>query len=90
MKKGRVKFFKNGEGKGKGYGFITQVDEQGNEIVKSKGTGRDGADETDDYFVHVKNVRPGDDLKEGDTVDFESRPGKAGKGEEAFNVSLES
>jgi len=88
MNKGKVKFFKGGQGKGSGFGFITKLDEQGQAIVKSKGTGKGGADETDDYFVHINNVEGREELFENDLVNFDLEPGKEGKGEAAVNVVI--
>jgi CspA family cold shock protein len=51
---------------------------------ENKGFGFITPPEGDDVFVHVSNIVGGDTLKEGQSVTYETAPGR--KGPEAVNV----
>ncbi len=51
---------------------------------ENKGFGFITSPEGDDVFVHVSNIVGGDTLKEGQSVTYETVPGR--KGPEAVNV----
>jgi len=51
---------------------------------ENKGFGFITSPEGDDVFVHVSNIVGGDTLKEGQSVTYETAPGR--KGPEAVNV----
>ena len=51
---------------------------------EDKGFGFITSSDGDDVFVHVSNIVGGDTLKEGQSVTYETAPGR--KGPEAVNV----
>ena len=53
-------------------------------LERSKGWGFIEAEDGDDYFFNVSNVRPGQDLRLGDSVKFDYR--ESNKGPSAVNI----
>jgi len=53
-------------------------------LERSKGWGFIEAEDGDDYFFNVSNVRPGEDLRLGDSVKFDYR--ESNRGPSAVNI----
>jgi len=53
-------------------------------LERTKGWGFIEAEDGDDYFFNVSNVRPGQDLRLGDSVKFDYR--ESNRGPSAFNI----
>ena len=53
-------------------------------LERSKGWGFIEAEDGDDYFFNVSNVRPGQDLRLGDSVKFDCR--ESNRGPSAVNI----
>ena len=53
-------------------------------LERSKGWGFIEAEDGDDYFFNVSNVRPGQDLRLGDSVKFDYR--ESNRGPSAVNI----
>ena len=53
-------------------------------LERSKGWGFIEAEDGDDYFFNVSNVRPGQDLRLGDLVKFDYR--ESNRGPSAVNI----
>ena len=53
-------------------------------LERSKGWGFIEAEDGDDYFFNVSNVRPGQDLRLGDSVKFDYR--ESSRGPSAVNI----
>ncbi len=53
-------------------------------LERTKGWGFIEAEDGDDYFFNVSNVRPGQDLRLGDSVKFDYR--ESNRGPSAVNI----
>ena len=53
-------------------------------LERNKGWGFIETNDGEDYFFNVANIRPGQDLRLGDSVKFDSRQSQ--RGPSAFNI----